>query len=131
VRGVGRVVAAQILFFIAVATLGGCGVVGPTSIKLGRNSYNEVIHQTSADQLLVNLVRIHNHEMPLFIDVTEVDATVQVQANASGAQTNIGARAGTTGGTLAGAVESVALSGQYLEAPTIRYQPLQGAPLIA
>jgi hypothetical protein len=126
-----RIVAARVFFILSILSLSSCGVVGPTSLKLGRNTYNDVIHQTSGDQLLINLARIHNHEMPLFMDVTEVDATVQIQANASAGQSGIGSRPGTTGGTLAGPVENVSLTGQYLEAPTIRYQPLQGAPLIA
>jgi hypothetical protein len=126
-----RIVAARVFYILSILSLSSCGVVGPTSLKLGRNTYNDVIHQTSGDQLLINLARIHNHEMPLFMDVTEVDATVQIQANASAGQTGIGSRPGTTGGTLAGPVENVSLTGQYLEAPTIRYQPLQGAPLIA
>jgi hypothetical protein len=126
-----RVFAARGFYILSIISLCGCGVVGPSSIKLGRNTYNDVIHQTSGDQLLINLARIHNHEMPLFMDVTEVDATVQIQANASAGQTGIGSHPGTTGGTLAGPVENVSLTGQYLEAPTIRYQPLQGAPLIA
>lgn len=126
-----RIVGARIFYILSIASLCSCGVVGPSSIKLGRNNYNDVIHQTSGDQLLINLARIHNHEMPLFMDVTEVDATVQIQANATAGQSGIGSRPGTTGGTLAGAVESVGVTGQYLEAPTIRYQPLQGAPLIA
>jgi hypothetical protein len=133
VREIRRVVVTHFLFFVASAALCGCGVVGPASIKLGRSTYNDVIHQTSGDQLLANLVRIHNHEMPLFMDVTEVDAVVQVQANISAGKTNIGARAtnSTSAGTVAGAVENISAAGQYLEAPTIRYQPLQGAPLIA
>jgi len=113
------------------AALGGCGVVGPYSIEHGRTSYNDVIHQTSADQLFVNLIRIHNNEMPLFMDVTEVDASVLIQGSVTGGASGIGATKGTTGGTLAGQVSSVAGTGQYQEAPVIRYQPLQGQPLIA
>jgi hypothetical protein len=134
VRGVQRVVASHFLFFIAIAALTGCGVVGPASIKLGRNNYNDVIHHTSGDQLLLNLVRIHNHEMPLFMDVTEVDAVVQVQGSLTGGKSNIGAHAPTalsTAGTVAGELENIGATAQYIEAPTVRYQPLQGAPLIA
>lgn len=129
--GVRRAMIAPVLLVSGVLASGGCDTVGPYSIKLGRNFYNDVIQQTSADQLLLNLARIHNHEMPLFMEVTEVDATVQVQANVNSATTGIGARPGPTGGTLAGQVASVGGTAQYTEAPTIRYQPLQGAPLIA
>ena len=126
-----RIIAMRLLLCFSSLILGACDTVGPYSIKLGRNFYNDAIHQTSADQLLLNLVRIHDHEMPLFMDVTEVDATVQVQATVSGGTSNIGAQKGMTGGTLAGQISNVSGSGQYLEAPTVRYQPLQGNPLIA
>ncbi len=129
-----RVAATCASLFIATTSLNGCEVVGPYSIQLGRNNYNDVIHQTSGNQLLLNLVRVHNHEMPLFLDVTEVDAAVQVQSSITGGKTNIGAHAPTiasSAGTIAGALENVSISGQYIEAPIIRYQPLQGAPLIA
>jgi hypothetical protein len=126
-----RSIAVRFLLVIEAVILCSCGVVGPESIKLGRTFYNDVIHQTSSDQLLLNLVRIHNHEMPLFMDVTEVDATVQIQATATGGSTQIGAKPGLTSGTLAGQVSNVAGGVQYTEAPTIRYQPLQGAALIA
>jgi hypothetical protein len=118
---------------LAVSLLSGCGTLGPNSIKLGRISYNDVIHQTSGDQLLLNLVRIHNHEIPLFMEITEVDASVQVQTTITGGTTGIGAHpgTGTTAGTLAGQVSSIAGGAQYTETPTIRYQPLQGAALIA
>src|ERR1700722_685629 len=133
-RGSGVRSKTRIAAFSAIAagaTLGGCGVVGPYSIEHGRTSYNDVIHQTSADQLFTNLIRIHNNEMPLFMDITEVDASVLVQGSVTGGVSGIGATKGTTGGTLAGQVSSVAGTGQYQEAPVIRYQPLQGQPLIA
>jgi hypothetical protein len=116
---------------IAALVLGECGVVGPYSIEHGRTSYNEVIHQTSADQLFLNLIRIHQSEMPLFMDVTEVDASVLIQGAITGGTAGIGATKGTSGGTLAGEVSNVAGTGEYQESPVVRYQPLQGQPLIA
>ena len=116
---------------LAASILNGCGTVGPNSIKFGRNDYNEVLHGTSGNQLLLNLVRIHNHEPPLFIEVTEIDAAVQIQTNVTGTISQIGAHPGSAGGTLSGQLASVGGNATYTEAPIIRYQPLQGAPLIA
>ncbi len=102
--------------------LGACSGVGTLSIENGRTPYNEVIQATSEQQTLLNLVRVHEGETPLFVDVTEVDAQTSAQAGISGGPTLLGAL-GTSG--------AVTLSGQYLEQPTVRYQPLLGNALVA
>lgn len=65
------------------------------------------------------------------MDVTEVDATTSFTGTVAGGIANIGARAGTSGGTLAGQTGSVAGGVTYSESPLIRYQPLLGQPLVA
>ena len=121
----------RLFALIAVFGLSACAVIGPSSIESGRSSYNEAVEMTSRQQLLMNIVRVSKNEPPLFLDVNEIDAAVQLQATATGAVTNIGARPGTSGGTLAGRVGSFGAGVQYDESPTVRYQPLQGAALIA
>jgi hypothetical protein len=109
----------------------GCTGLGENSIIADRNFYNEVIRNTSREQLLLNIVRVAKDESLQFIDVSEVDAVVSIAASATGQTTNIGARAGTSGGTLAGQVGNLSGSFAYGESPTIRYLPLLGGPLIA
>jgi hypothetical protein len=65
------------------------------------------------------------------MDVTEVDATTTFSGTASSAVSNIGARVGTSGGTLAGQTEAVAGGVTYSESPLVRYQPLLGQNLVA
>ena len=48
---------------------------------------------------------------------------------ATGAVTNLASHAGTVGSTLEGVAGASGLSAQYQEAPTIRYQPVQGQAL--
>lgn len=131
----------------ALFLLSGCGVGGPLAVRQGRYNYNESIHDTSQEQLLLNIVRIHHQDSPFIMDVSEVDVQLQWQASITGGATGIGTASsgsassgsGTTGASSgksspagSGGV-SGSLSGtlQYQESPTIRYMPLQGAPLIA
>ncbi len=111
--------------------LGGCQMVGPTSIGLARDRYNSILQSTAMEQTMSNIVRVYHHEPPMFMDVTEVDATLSFTGSLNGGATNIGARKGTSGGTLAGQLANAAGSVQYSETPTIRYQPLLGQPLVA
>jgi hypothetical protein len=111
-----------------------CSNVGTTSIHMGRTPYNEAIHDTSAQQTLLNIVRVSNNETPLFMDVTEVDAATTVGASITGGDSGLGGIPNfksTSAGTIAGAVGAISGSATYTEAPTVRYQPLLGQPLIA
>jgi len=123
-----RFLAASVAVFVA-----GCQYVGPESIDVGRNRYNGIIQQTSAQQMLANIVRVHDHESPLFMDVTEVDAAVSIGGSASGSSSNIGAKHGSlaSGSTVAGQVGVAGGTIQYSESPIIRYQPLLGQALVA
>jgi len=80
--------------------LGGCQVLGPTSIDQGRDRYNSIIHSTSMEQTMSNIVRVANHEPTLFMDVTEVDAVASFVGSVNGAATNIGAEAGRLSSTI-------------------------------
>jgi hypothetical protein len=116
-----RSVAANISTVAILTALSACQFVGPSSIRAGRLDYNEVIQRTSKEQTFANIVRVYDHEPTTFVDVNQVSATVQFQGVAMGGVTNIGL-------TKAG---SANLSLQYQESPTVQYQPLSGAALIA
>lgn len=113
--------------------LAACSVVGPASIDQSRTQYNEIIQATAKQQTLLNIVRVSDGESPLFMDVTEVDAATTLQGSISGGPSGLGATANFKGssGTIAGPVGFITASGLYQEAPTVRYQPLLGQPLIA
>lgn len=120
--------------FISIAgtliLLGGCQNVGPIAIDQGRDRYNNIIQSTSKEQTLSNIIRVHNYEPISFMEVSEVDATTTFAGTVTGGVTNIGAKAGTSGGTLAGQTGAVASGVTYSESPLIRYQPLLGQPLV-
>ena len=104
-----------------------------TSIDWGRTPY-EAIQNTAEQQTLLNIVRVANSETPFFMDVSEVDAATTVGASISGGPSGLGATPNfksTSAGTIEGPVGFITGSATYLEAPTVRYLPLLGQPLIA
>ncbi|MEJ0051158.1 MAG: hypothetical protein WDN02_08130 [Methylovirgula sp.] len=119
---------------VGVGLLSGCGsMTGPPSITASRTFYNEVIHDTSSEQLLLNIVRAKNYETPNFIDVSEADATVSFTSGVNGGLSGIGAVPGihsTSAGTIAGQVGGVTGNFNYADSALVRYAPVQGYPLI-
>jgi hypothetical protein len=131
----------------AALALAGCQHVGPSSIAMGRPDYNSAIQQTSQQQMLANIVRVRNAQMPLVMDVTQVNAGLTFQANAASALSGIGTEIALQGAgravptsSTAGALASLVAPAQaglfsggliYQESPTITYTPLTGQPLIA
>jgi hypothetical protein len=117
----------------ATAAAAGCNLVGPSSIDSGRDRYNSAIHSTSMEQTMSNIVRVYQNEPTTFMDVSEVDASMNFGGSLQGAATGIGARAtnSTSAGTLAGRLGSATGTVQYSETPTVRYLPLLGQPLVA
>jgi hypothetical protein len=102
---------------LALTLLADCQVIGPSAIEHGRLNYTDVIESTSKQQAFDNILYVHNHQMPEFMDVTTINAVVLSSASltASGV-----AHVGTVSGTL-----------QYQESPTITYTPLYGKTLVA
>jgi hypothetical protein len=127
-----RTRSAKLVLVVAMSIVfGGCQMVGPIAIDQGRDRYNRIIQSTSKEQTFENIIRVYHHEPTVFMDVTEVDATTTFSGTGSGGVSNIGARAGTSGGTLSGQTESLAGGVTYSESPLIRYQPLLGQALVA
>ncbi|HZV04626.1 MAG TPA: hypothetical protein VE999_06020 [Gemmataceae bacterium] len=75
-------------------------------------------------------MRAKNYETANFMDVAEADATVAFSGSVTGGTSNIGARAGTSGATLAGQVGAVAGTVGYGDQALVRYTPVTGFPLI-
>jgi hypothetical protein len=94
--------------------LSGCTGVGRLAIQDERNLYNDVIHDSTTEQLLRNIVRAHFYETPSFFDVIEVDQTKTLQASLQGGSANIGAT--PVLGSLTPTLTAV-------DSPIIKYQP--------
>lgn len=117
-----------------LVSLSSCEIAGPMALSKGRPSYNDTIEQTSAEQVLKNIIRVYRDEPIQVLDVSEVDAQLTVTSQLTGGQTGIGAKSGAGA---SGAVSGASTSGSvgatlgYAEQPTIRYVPLSGQAFVA
>ena len=119
------------LMCLLVLAASGCQTVGPNSISIGRLSYNDAIQRTFKQQTFTNLIRVRESEPTSFLEINQISAGVTVQGGVMAGAANIGAKAGTSGGTLAGRTGSASINLQYTENPVIQYQPLTGQALIS
>lgn len=96
--------------------LSACHSLGPSSIRAGRARYEEAIRETGEQQMLLNLVRLQYDDLPFFLQVTSVNAEMQVMASV-----------GLKGGYETSSWELVGNVGASVtEHPTVVYQPVQG-----
>lgn len=102
----------------ALALLAGCTNFGPRAVQAGRADYNAVLHDTTDQQLLTNLVRLRYRDRPYFLEVSSVTTqfSFSPQLSATGA---LGSRDVEQDTLLNAGVT-------YSETPTISYTPLQG-----
>jgi hypothetical protein len=99
-----------------------CSGIGQASVRNERNEYNDVIGETSTEQLLQNIVRAKNYENPSFFDVIEIDQTKSIQASLQTGSANIGAPL---------RLYSFTPSATVTDSPILKYQPPSSAGYIA
>ena len=95
-----------------IALLQGCSTIGPRLYEGSFNDYNDAIRRTSDGQMLTNLVRMRYFDTPVFLQVSSVNASFSVGANA-GASAGINSGASNNYGLDIGANAS--------ESPTISF----------
>ena len=96
---------------LACAVLTGCAV-GPRSLDRDYPRYSQTIREIQDEHLLLNLVRLRYLETPVFLQVTSLTTTYEI---------NVAANAAATGGGGAGAVGGGGIGGGYRETPTFTY----------
>jgi len=97
---------------LAVMTLlSGC-IHGPKLYKTSFTQYNEAVRQTLDEQMLANLVRMRYLESPMFLQVSSLNASFSVGANA-----DLSGTFGSGGSNSGGA----GIGGSYSESPTISF----------
>ncbi len=102
---------------VPVLTLG-CDTLGPRAIRQGRYLYNAGVQQTNSEQLLLNIVRLHYSDPPLFLRIAEIASTLTVRTHA-----------GLTPAIhpdLSASAFGADVGVEITEQPTIRYIPLIG-----
>lgn len=113
------------LLVAVMALVSACGTIGAGSVHRDRLDYNQALATSWKEQMLLNIVRLRYADTPVFLDVSSVISSYQVQSQfsllgtiSSGLTPSL---ADTTGrGATLGA------SGTYTDRPTVSYTPLQG-----
>lgn len=115
IHGIGR---GGVALLCVLVGLGGCVNLGPRAMQAGRADWNAVLHDTTDEQLLANLVRLRYRDRPYFLEVTAVTTQYSFIPRAS-AVASFGSGDVDTEGNIGAGIE-------YSEVPTISYIPLQG-----
>lgn len=109
------------LTLLAALLAAGCAQFGPHALEPARANYAQALGRSSAEQLLLNLVRLRYRDNPVFLEVGSVVTHYSLLRGASaGAKiATADTREGTLGATLS-----------LSEDPTITYSPLQGEEFV-
>jgi hypothetical protein len=102
---------------LVAAALGGCAAFPGSVLRETRGTLNETAAQTSAEQMLRNIVRLRYGDTPYFLEVSSVSTSATVSANVAASAL------GTVGlDPTFGASTGLALS----QTPSFVFQPLAG-----
>ena len=80
-KSVSRVKSVALGLFI-LSLLQGCTSIGPKLYEGSFTDYNDAIRRTSDGQMLTNLVRLRYFDTPVFLQVSSLNASFNVGANA-------------------------------------------------
>ncbi|MHA7836374.1 MAG: hypothetical protein ACX98W_02835 [bacterium] len=105
------------VLLLTLSTPGCIGSLGPRSVELTRNHYNMAAQETTAQELLMNLVRLRYRDTPYFLQIASLSSNLKLGAElgASGSLPSSGPRIATIEGIVG-----------YEESPTVTYVPLVG-----
>jgi hypothetical protein len=109
---------ARALVLVTLSACGGCALMGPRTIDLGRVHYNEALQRTSNEQLLLNLVRLRYSDTPFFLEVASVSTAFEFRSS------------GTLGLSLSPSSYLFGSGVELAEQPTVTYTPLQGEQFV-
>ena len=110
---------------MATVWISGCASIGAGSVNRDRMDYAEALGRSWKEQMLLNMVRLRYGDTPVFLEVSSVISSYQLQSQVN--LTGI-ASSGLTpnlADTLGRGV-NLGASGVYTDKPTITYTPLQG-----
>ena len=106
----------------ALACVSGCAVAN-NAIKADFADYNSLIQYTQTQQMLLNIVRMHFCETPLFLQAGGLTASYE---------STVGGNAGGSNGQQAGMTFTYAfgMNYQFSTRPVITYTPVDGAAYV-
>ena len=103
---------------VVMAVFAGCGGrLGPAAVSLTRTHYNVAAQETSAQELLLNLVRLRYRDTPYFLQIASLSTNMRAAAGI-----------GTEASFVPNGPDSQLLLGSVSieESPTVTYTPLVG-----
>ena len=106
--------------FFVWLSLGGCQMLGPTALGVGRGAYNDVIARTGSEQTLGLIVRLRYSDPIGLLTVSAVTAGLKFSAE-SKSEAGFGPRS-----NYAGNLVPFSASIGYEDSPTISYTPVDG-----
>ena len=113
---------ALLIAVLPAALLQGCqSAFGPGSLQRTHPAYNAAITASVNEQMLQNLVRLRYRDVPFFLEIGSVTATLSV-----GASADLGASVAIGGEDSLSPRAGIA----YVDSPTISYAPLRGEDLL-
>ena len=106
----------------ALVFVGGCAVAN-NAIKADFADYNSIIQYTQTQQMLLNIVRMHFCETPLFLQAGGLTAAYE---------STVSGKAGGSDGQQAGLIFTYAfgMNYQFSTRPVITYTPVDGAAYV-
>jgi hypothetical protein len=105
---------------LGAPVLTGCTHIGPKTVVVDRFDYSTAIAESWKEQTLLNIVKLRNMDLPVFVDVASIVSGYSLQTGV-----NVG---GTVSSENAYQGNFAAIGGQavYTDRPTITYVPMTG-----
>ena len=110
-----RIVFAGAALLVAALGVGGCSVANH-AIRSDFTDFNNIIQFNQSQQMLLNLVRLHYRESPMFLQAGSLLASY---SSVAGGDTSIGLDAGDLS-------RALGLNYEFASKPTITYTPIEG-----
>jgi len=105
--------------------LAACASIGAGSVNRDRLDYAEALGSSWKEQMLLNIVKLRYADTPVFLEVSSVISSYQLQSQVSLAGTVSSGLTPNLPDTVGRGV-TVGATGLYTDRPTISYTPLQG-----
>ena len=101
----------------------GCQI-GPSALKVSSSQYSDAVRIAQSEQLLINIVRLHYRDAPVFLAVSNI--TTQFQLSHTGNITGTIIENVGIGGEITPDSLGLGYGAQYSERPTITFTILGG-----
>lgn len=128
----------RLLRLLLVACLGltACQSIGASGIQRDRTGYAEAIAASWKRQMLLNIVKLHYFDTPVFVDVASIVGAYQLEGQIGVGSSLLPHTTLSSAGKSASSVTgsnylTLGVEGSYIERPTITYAPLAGEKFIA